>query len=75
MGKEIRLTVGTPVVKHIGYPFPGEIRAAFTNRAGELRYVVEATGAGYLGMLHIFAPNQLVVTQGAEDGTRGASDA
>jgi hypothetical protein len=53
------LLVGTDVVKLRGYGFPGEVRAAFTNRAGELRYVVEAVGHGYAGMLHIFAPDQV----------------
>lgn len=53
------LAIGDAVVKASGYRFPGEVRAAFTNRAGEVRYVVEATGADYAGMLHIFSPDQL----------------
>lgn len=73
MGKiepEIMLAVGTPVQKHSGYSFPGEIRAAFRNRAGEIRYVVEATIVPYQGMLHIFSPNQIVVQQGRQIGER-----
>lgn len=54
-----RFQIGDQVVKHSGYPFPGEIRAVFTTRGDEIRYVVEATGAGYIGMLHIFSPAQL----------------
>ncbi len=50
---------GADVRKPKGYPFPGQVRAAFLNRAGELRYVVEATGAGYAGMLHIYSPGQI----------------
>jgi len=53
------LQVGTAVVKSTGYPFPGEVRSVFTNRAGEVRYVVEATGRDYGGMLHIFNGEQL----------------
>jgi len=49
--------VGTKVVKPKGYPFPGEVRSVFTNRAGETRYVVESESAP--GMLHIFAPTQI----------------
>lgn len=69
---EIPMKVGTPVQKWQGYPFPGQVRAAFTNRAGELRYVIEATGAEYAGMLHIFSPAQLVVQHGREHGDREA---
>jgi len=50
---------GTVVTRTVGYPFPGEVRAAFTNRAGELRYVVEDIGQDYAGMLHIFSPSQI----------------
>lgn len=67
---EIMLAVGTPVQKHSGYSFPGEIRAAFRNRAGEIRYVVEATVVPYQGMLHIFSPSQIVVQQGRPTGER-----
>jgi hypothetical protein len=58
------LAIGSPVVKQSGYPFPGEVRAALFTRAGALRYVVEATGRNYAGMLHIFSPAQICVTQG-----------
>lgn len=51
--------VGGRVVKVDGYPFPGEVRSVFVTRAGAVRYVVEATGADYAGMLHIFSPRQL----------------
>lgn len=51
------LDIGCKVVKPKGYPFPGEVRAAFANKAGETRYVVESELAP--GMLHIFAPSQI----------------
>ena len=51
--------IGQPARKVSGYGFPGEIRSVFTNRAGAVRYVVEATGDGYEGMLHIFNGEQL----------------
>lgn len=51
--------VGATVRKVTGYPYPGEVRAAFKTKAGETRYVVEATGADYAGMLHIFSGEQL----------------
>lgn len=54
-----KLTIGCRVVKTTGYPFYGEIRSVFKTRAGLVRYVVEATGVGYSGMLHIFSPNQI----------------
>ena len=50
--------VGTKIVKPKGYPFPGEIRAAFTTKAGSIRYVVESELAP--GMLHIFAGLQIM---------------
>lgn len=53
------IPVGTPVIKTSGYPFPGEVRSVFWNRKGDLRYVIEATGEEYAGMLHIFSPNQI----------------
>jgi len=55
------LAIGTRVRKSSGYPYPGEIRAAFHTRSGRLRYVVEATGEDYAGMLHIFSPEQIEV--------------
>lgn len=51
--------IGTAVAKTNGYPFPGEVRSTFTTRHGQRRYVVEATGKDYAGMLHIFNEQQL----------------
>jgi len=65
---ETEMPVGTQVVKVSGYSFPGEIRSSFTTRAGLLRYVVEATGADYAGMLHIFSPSQIAASPGGSDG-------
>jgi hypothetical protein len=56
------LNIGHQVTKRIGYPFPGEVRSVFKTRAGLIRYVVEATGADYSGMLHIFSPEQLSIS-------------
>jgi hypothetical protein len=49
------------VLKPRGYQFPGVIVARFRTTKGDPRYVVEATGHGYAGMLHIFNPDQLEV--------------
>lgn len=54
-----RLPVGTQVTKASGYPYPGEVRSAFTTIEGNERFVVEATGPDYRGMLHIFNGDQL----------------
>lgn len=52
---------GEEVRKPTGYGYPGVVAASFmTIGRRELRYVVEATGEGYEGMLHIFNPSQLV---------------
>lgn len=59
MGEKMAIEVGTSVRKTSGYPFPGEVRAVFTNKKGDTRYVVEATGPDYAGMLHIFSPAQI----------------
>lgn len=60
-----RMTViGDKVSKATGYPFPGEVRSVFFNRAGERRMVIEATGREYAGMLHIFNPSQLISVAG-----------
>lgn len=56
--------IGDNVRKVLGYPYPGEVRAVFTNRAGEVRYVVEATGDDYGGMLHIFDGDRLEPAEG-----------
>ena len=53
------LKVGEKVVKPRGYPYPGTIVAVFTTRSGEERVVVESDILP--GMLHIFAPSQVVV--------------
>lgn len=57
--------IGDLVRKASGYPFPGEVRSVFFNKAGERRLVIEATGADYAGMLHIFNPAQLISVAGA----------
>jgi hypothetical protein len=51
--------LGKKVNKVSGYRYPGEVVAVFNNKAGETRFVVEATGEEYAGMLHIFNQNQL----------------
>lgn len=50
---------GQSVVKKEGYNYPGEVVCVFRNKIGQIRYVVEATGVGYEGMLHIFNGDQL----------------
>lgn len=55
--------VGDKVTKVRGYKYPGVIVARFTTQAGELRYVVEATGEDYKGMLHIFNGDQLAIEE------------
>lgn len=66
------LDIKTAVRKTTGYPFPGEVRAIFTTRAGLTRYVVEATGSDYAGMLHIFSPEQIEPARpSAEQGKDG----
>ena len=54
--------VGDNVVKLTGYKFPGTVVAVFMTTQGETRYVVEATGDEYRGMLHIFNGNQLALS-------------
>ena len=51
--------VGDQVEKCIGYKWPGEVRSVFTNRAGEVRFVVECTAEAVNGALHIFNGSQL----------------
>lgn len=53
------MNIGTRVRKTSGYPFPGIVIGVCTTTAGLTRYVVEATGEDYKGMLHIFSPEQL----------------
>lgn len=54
-----KFSIGDSVKKVKGYPYPGVIMAVFRTRALEWRYVVEATGEDYKGMLHIFNGDQL----------------
>ena len=61
--KSNKFAVGDQVVKQTGYSFPGEVRAVVITRAGRTRYVVEATGVGYDGMLHIFNSEQLMLRE------------
>lgn len=59
----MKYMIGQSVIKKTGdYNFPGKIVAAFLTLAGNERYVVEATGEGYTGMLHIFNADQLDLT-------------
>lgn len=51
--------VGDQVEKCLGYKWPGEVRSVFTNRAGEVRFVVECTAEAVNGALHIFNGSQL----------------
>jgi len=60
--------IGDHVTKEPGYSYPGEIRSVFWTHAGERRYVVEATGPGYSGMLHIFNGGQLLLPNGVRLG-------
>ncbi|SMF65462.1 hypothetical protein SAMN02982989_3362 [Xaviernesmea oryzae] len=57
-----RFPVGTPVTKVLGYPFPGTVVSTFHTLSGQERFVVEATGEAYRGMLHIFNGDQLRAT-------------
>jgi len=47
-----KFKVGDKVLKVKGYSFPGEVRAVFTNIAGDVRIVVETTVIE--GLLHLF---------------------
>jgi len=55
--KETDFTVGDAVRKPKGYPFNGFVVAAFVNRAGAVRYVVEHKDE--TGMLHIYSASHL----------------
>ena len=48
------------VTKSKGYKYPWVIVSVFSNLNGDIRYVVEATGEDYKGMLHIFNEEQLI---------------
>lgn len=52
--------IGTPVAKVGGdYSYTGEVRAIVIKRSGAVRYVVEGTQDGNMGMLFIMNANQL----------------
>ena len=53
---ENKFNVGDKAYKPKGYKFPCEIRAVFTNKAGEIRIVAEMDD---YGLLHIFNEEQL----------------
>jgi hypothetical protein len=46
-----------------GYEYPGFIVSVFTNRAGAVRYVVEADHPAFSGMLHTFNEEQLELSE------------
>jgi hypothetical protein len=54
-----KFRMGDKVRKRNGYEYPGFIVSVFTNRAGAVRYVVEADHPAFSGMLHIFNEEQL----------------
>jgi hypothetical protein len=54
------LKIGDKVAKRAGYLFPGEIRSIFVTKRGLMRTVVEADVLEFEGMLHIYAPEQLM---------------
>ena len=56
---DVPFKVGDRVKKRSGYEYPGCIVSVFTNRAGAVRYVVEADHPAFSGMLHIFNGDQL----------------
>ena len=53
------IQLGDDVQKVKGYKYPGTVVAVFKTLRGEKRFVVEATGKEYQGMLHIFNEEQL----------------
>jgi hypothetical protein len=56
---DVPFKVGDRVKKRSGYEYPGFVVSVFTNRAGAVRYVVEADHSAFSGMLHIFNGDQL----------------
>ena len=56
---DVPFKVGDRVKKRSGYEYPGFVVSVFTNRAGAVRYVVEADHPAFSGMLHIFNGDQL----------------
>lgn len=57
------IKLGDHVEKINGYKWPGKVVAIFTTLQGETRVVVECTTVGVEGALHIYNPEQLVVTR------------
>lgn len=53
----MKLKVEDLVRKKKGYEFTGEVRAVFTNMAGQERIVVEMLNSD--GLLHIFSPGDV----------------
>lgn len=53
------MLVGKHVRKKDGSRFKGYVQAMFLTRAQRVRVVVEADSPDYLGMLHIYRPDQL----------------
>ena len=56
---DVPFKVGDRVKKRSGNEYPDFIVSVFTNRAGAVRYVVEADHPAFSGMLHIFNGDQL----------------
>jgi hypothetical protein len=54
-----KFKIGDRVRKRSGYEYPGFVVSVFTNRAGAVRYVIEADHPAFSGMLHIFNEEQL----------------
>lgn len=55
------MKVGDAVIKLHGYGFPGTVVAVFRKLDGEQRVVVESALSP--GLLHIFSPTQLAVSE------------
>lgn len=60
------MKIGDRVQKTKGYAWPGVIVADFTTLAGERRIVVECTVPEVAGALHIYNPEQLEASDGAD---------
>jgi hypothetical protein len=66
-----KFKIGDRVRKRSGYEYPGFVVSVFTNRAGAVRYVIEADHPAFSGMLHIFNEEQLELRgQEATDAPR-----
>jgi hypothetical protein len=55
----IKFRIGAKVQKVKGYKYPGVVVSVFRTLRRQVRYVVEADGPEYEGMLHIFNNSQL----------------